>query len=95
MDRVAWYGSNSGKKTHPVGTKAPNGLGLYDMTGKVWGWCQDWYKKTLTPSMLVRIPYIRAEATSASVVAAAGAATRGACVRSIAAGGDPAAGTAT
>ena len=40
---VAWYDENSGSKTHPVGTKQANELGIYDMTGNVWEWCSDWY----------------------------------------------------
>ena len=40
---VAWYEGNSGNKTHPVGTKQANELGIYDMSGNVEEWCQDWY----------------------------------------------------
>ena len=43
VEDVTWYSSNSGSTTHPVATKAPNELGLYDMSGNVYEWCQDWW----------------------------------------------------
>ena len=42
IDNVAWYHYNSGSLTHPVATKQPNELGIYDMSGNVKEWCQDW-----------------------------------------------------
>ena len=43
IDNVAWHDGNSGGKTHPVATKSPNELGIYDMSGNVDEWCSDWY----------------------------------------------------
>ena len=41
--QVAWFRNNSDERTHPVGEKAPNGFGLYDMSGNVFEWVQDVY----------------------------------------------------
>ncbi len=43
IDDVAWYYYNSGVNTHPVGTRSPNELGIYNMSGNVCEWCLDWY----------------------------------------------------
>ena len=44
LDQVAWYHENSNRSTHTVATKAPNGLGLFDMNGNVNEWCEDVYR---------------------------------------------------
>ena len=41
---VGWFKENSDKETKPVGLKYPNQLGIYDMSGNVWEWCEDWYE---------------------------------------------------
>lgn len=51
IEAVAWYDRRHGDHTQPVGLKAPNQLGIYDMSGNVWEWCQD----VFTPDM-VRVP---------------------------------------
>jgi formylglycine-generating enzyme required for sulfatase activity len=42
LDKIAWYGGNSGGVTHEVGKKLANPWGLYDTVGNVWEWVEDW-----------------------------------------------------
>jgi formylglycine-generating enzyme required for sulfatase activity len=46
VEACAWYMANSGMTTRPVGEKLPNELGLYDMSGNIYEWCQDTYSET-------------------------------------------------
>ena len=56
LGQYAWYGSNSGRKTHPVAGKKPNRWGLYDMHGDVWEWCSDWYGENYYSSSPTKDP---------------------------------------
>ncbi len=70
-DKLALYCPNSGRKTHKVGTKAPNGLGIYDMSGNVCEWCEDMYDKNAYSKHAKNNPVINS-GSSLSVVRGGG-----------------------
>lgn len=80
LDDVAWYGGNSGGKTHEVATKRANELGIYDMTGNVWELCQDWYGNNYYGSSPSSNPTGPSSGSSRVTAAATGAATPGTAV---------------
>jgi formylglycine-generating enzyme required for sulfatase activity len=84
VDALAWYAANSGRSSHPVGQKVPNGLGMHDMSGNVWEWVQDWYDRDYYQTSPARNP--QGPETGADRVLRGGSA-EGAASRRSAAGG--------
>ena len=56
LDAIGWYCFNSDSETHPVAQKSPNAWGLYDMSGNVYEWCQDWFSSSYYTSSAVTDP---------------------------------------
>jgi formylglycine-generating enzyme required for sulfatase activity len=58
IDAVAWYDRRHGDHTQPVAQKAPNQLGIYDMSGNVWEWCQDTFSRHVSVIPADGTPYV-------------------------------------
>ena len=84
LSSYAWYYKNSDRKTHPVGQKKPNGLGIYDMSGNVWEWVQDVYNANAYSNRQRNNPINEKIGSSRVMRGGAGPTNRGSYVRLIA-----------
>lgn len=68
LDEAGWYNENSHRQTQPVGLKMPNDLGLYDLNGNVWEWCEDQWHDTYEGAPLDGLAWIDQEAWVSRVI---------------------------